>query len=292
MNTTRSTHAEALASAQQLGLARLDAQLLLLHALGLSQASRAWLLAHDGDAMSDACSARFHELASRRAAGEPLAYLVGRKEFFGLDLQIDPRVLIPRPDTETLVQWALDVLGPRDPAGVGDALQVLDLGTGSGAIALAVAHALGQRGQRAHIVAIDASGGALTVARENRRRMEPTPGVDVDFVQSDWFGQVAGQFDVIVGNPPYVAEQDPHLADLAHEPLAALAAGSDGLRDVRKIIDAAPAFLRPAGWLLLEHGHDQSGAVQELMAQRGLQGVESRLDLAGIARCTGGQRAG
>jgi release factor glutamine methyltransferase len=291
--TLRHTCSHALASAQKLGLSRLDAQLLLLNVLGRPQTDRAWLLAHDGDPLNEVCNARFDDLARRRAAGEPLAYLVGSKEFFGLDLKVDGRVLIPRPDTETLVQWALDVLTPAMTKSAGrDTLRILELGTGSGAIALAVAHRLGLRSQRAQILAVDVSEGALAVARSNHGLVEDAASVEVDFVKSDWFAQVEGRFDLILSNPPYIADRDPHLADLTHEPHPALVAGADGLQDLRRITDAAPEFLNPGGWLLLEHGHDQSGAVQTLMAQNGFRGICSRPDLAGIARCTGGQTAG
>ena len=279
------TSAQALAAAQTLGLDRLDAQLLLLHALGKSHADRAWLLAHDTDALSDDVTRQFDALAHRRAAGEPLAYLVGYQEFFGLRLQVDPRVLIPRPDTETLVNWSLDLLQsdalPADAA-------ILDLGTGSGAIALAIAQHLKTAGRPARVTAADASAGALAVARENALGL----GLDVVLIESNWFENVGERFHLIATNPPYVANADPHLADLTHEPLDALTAGADGLDDLRKIIAQAPAHIDPAGWLLLEHGFDQALAVRELLTQRGFVQVESRLDLAGIERCSGGQWQG
>ena len=279
------TTTQALAAAQTLGLDRLDAQLLLLHALGKSHADRAWLLAHDTDALSDDVTRQFDALAERRAAGEPLAYLVGYQEFFGLRLQVDPRVLIPRPDTETLVNWSLDLLQsdalPADAA-------ILDLGTGSGAIALAIAQHLKTAGRPARVTAADASAGALAAARENALRL----GLDVVLIESNWFENVGERFHLIATNPPYVANADPHLADLTHEPLNALTAGADGLDDLRKIIAQAPAHLDPTGWLLLEHGFDQALAVRELLTQRGFLQVQSRLDLAGIERCSGGQWQG
>lgn len=278
--------AQALAGAQARGLARLDAQLLLLHALGQPAHARAWLLAHDGDLLDDAAAARFQALSRRRAAGEPLAYLVGRKEFFGLELQVDARVLVPRPDTETLVQWALDLLPPRTaPA---PAPRILDLGTGSGAIALALAHQFRQDGRSAHIVAVDASTDALAVAAGNAQRL----GLELDCLQSHWLDRVEGRFELIVSNPPYVASADPHLAALVYEPREALVAGADGLADLRQIIAQAPQHLLPGGWLLLEHGHDQAAAVRALLDPQGFERIESRLDLAGIARCTGGQWPG
>jgi release factor glutamine methyltransferase len=279
------TTAQTLAAAQTWGLERIDAQLLLLHVLGKSHTDRAWLLAHDSDVLDSDVTRRFEALAKRRAAGEPLAYLVGYKEFFGLNLLVDPRVLIPRPDTETLVNWSLDVL--QTPAMPAADAGVLDLGTGSGAIALALAHATNLVGRPARVTASDASPDALAIARENASRLR----LDVAFIESNWFEQVGGHFHLIATNPPYVADADPHLADLTHEPLNALTAGADGLDDIRQIIGQAPAHLHPGGWLLLEHGFDQALKVRELLAQRGFLQVQSRLDLAGIERCSGGQWA-
>lgn len=276
------TVAQALAAVQSLGLDRLDGQLLLLHALGKSQSDRAWLLAHDREALNDDVTRRFDTLAKRRTAGEPLAYIVGYQEFFGLRLQVDPRVLIPRPDTETLVNWSLEILQsnamPAEAA-------VIDLGTGSGAIALALAHHLTIAGRPAHVAATDASPGALAVARENASRLR----LNVTFFESSWFENVSGHFHVIASNPPYVADADPHLTDLTHEPLPALTAGPDGLADIRQIIGQGCNYLHPGGWLLLEHGFDQALPVRKLLAQRGFLQVHSRLDLAGIERCSGGQ---
>jgi release factor glutamine methyltransferase len=279
------TVAQALAAAKARGLARIDAQLLLLHALGKSHSDRAWLLAHDNDVLDGDVTRQFEALAERRAAGEPLAYLVGYKEFFGLNLLVDPRVLIPRPDTETLVNWSLAVL--QNDAMPAEAT-VLDLGTGSGAIALALAHQLKAAGRPARITAADASTDALAVARQNAARLR----LDVALIESSWFESVSGHFHLIASNPPYVADADPHLVALKHEPLEALTAGPDGLDDIRQIIAEAPAHLHPGGWLLLEHGFDQAEPVRELLAQRGFSQVQSRLDLAGIERCSGGQWAG
>lgn len=273
------TCTQALAAARTLGLERLDAQLLLLHALGKPASARAWLLAHDTDELTPEVAQAFRALCVRRASGEPLAYLVGSKEFFGLALQVDGRVLVPRPDTETLVDWSLEQL--QRPG----LLQVLDLGTGSGAIALAIAHSLQAAGRPAQITAVDASTDALDVARSNAARLE----LKVDFIQSGWLAQVTGHFHLIASNPPYIASADPHLAALVHEPLQALTAGADGLDDIRQIIAQAPSYLLPGGWLLLEHGYDQASRVRDLLAQRGFSQVQSRLDLAGIERCSGGQ---
>ncbi len=274
MNSATPTLAQALAQAHTLGLARIDAQLLLLHTLARPDAGRAWLLAHDTDAMDEAAHCQFIALCQRRLACEPVAYLTGRKEFYGLPLQVDARVLDPRPDTETLVDWALEVITPLTSP------RLLDLGTGSGAIALAL------QSQRtdAQVLAVDASADALAVAQANARRL----GLQVQFQPANWLAGVEGVFDAIVSNPPYIPSADPHLATLTHEPLQALASGTDGLDDIRTIVAQAPNHLRPGGWLLLEHGYDQAPAVQALLSSQGFVQVQSRNDLAGIARCSGG----
>jgi release factor glutamine methyltransferase len=272
------TLADSLRRAQALGLARIDAQLLHLLALGRPLHERAWLIAHDTDELGAETQARLEPLLQRRAGGEPMAYITGTKEFFGLSLQVDARVLDPRPDTETLVEWALDVL----PEGA--CVRALDLGTGSGAVALALQCAR----PLAEVSAVDASEAALSVARANAQRL----GLSVRFIHSDWLAQVSGRFELIASNPPYIAQDDPHLRALTHEPLSALVSGSDGLDDIRHIIAQAPQHLQPGGWLLLEHGHEQAQAVQDLFTVAGgWQAVQSRRDLAGIARCTGAQRA-
>ena len=265
----------ALAQAAAMGLERLDAQLLLLHVLGRPTGDRAWLISHDDDALPPSALHAYLDLCGRRAEGEPAAYLTGQKEFFGLPLAVDPRVLVPRPDTETLVEWSLEVL--RDVPGP----RVVDLGTGSGAIALAIQSTRPD----AHVEAVDRSADALAVADANARRL----GLPVGLRQASWL-EGAARYDLIVSNPPYVAASDPHLAGLRHEPLSALAAGADGLDDLRAIIAAAPAHLRRGGWLLLEHGYDQAEAVRGLLSDSGLAQVASRHDLAGIARCSGGRR--
>jgi release factor glutamine methyltransferase len=266
---------EALAAAAGLGIARLDAQLLLLHALGRAPSERGWLIAHDDDALPPELQERFFALCGRRARGEPIAYLTGEKEFFGLALQVDARVLVPRPDTETAVEWALEVLrGSTAP-------RVIDLGTGSGAIALAIQSARPD----AQVEAVDRSSAALEVASANAQRL----GLPVRFRQADWLAGASGPYDLVVSNPPYVAEGDTHLAALEHEPRAALVAGADGQEDLRAIIAAAPAHLAPGGWLLLEHGWDQAAAVRGLLQAGGFAEVASRRDLGGVERCSGGR---
>ncbi len=269
------TVADALGQARTLGLPRIDAQLLLLHVLGRASTDRAWLLAHDTDVLAPDASAHYQALCLRRATGEPVAYLTGRKEFYGLALSVDARVLDPRPDTETLVDWALEVIAPLP------APRVVDLGTGSGAIALALKHQC----PAARVLAVDASSDALAVAQANAQKL----ALPVECVQADWLQGVEGRFDAIVSNPPYIAASDPHLAALTHEPLSALASGGDGLDDIRTIVVQSPDHLLPGGWLLLEHGHDQADAVCALLKARGFEAVQSRMDLAGIARCSGGQ---
>lgn len=267
--------AQALAAAAALGLERLDAQLLLLHSLARSETDRGWLLAHDTDELPADVAHDFKAMGERRAAGEPLAYLVGHKEFHGLDLQVDPRVLVPRPDTETLADWAIEIAQELE------APRVIDLGTGSGAIALAIKktcpHAL--------VEATDASADALAVARANAERH----GLGVSFRRASWLDGVDGAFDVIASNPPYIAEGDEHLPALRPEPPAALVSGPDGLAAIRAIVAQAPARLAAGGWLLLEHGWDQGARVRELLSGAGFGYVASRRDLAGIERCTGGQ---
>ena len=274
------TVAQALTQAHTQGLARVDAQMLLLHTLGQPTHARAWLITHDSDALSPAQQAQWQQMLAQRQAGVPVAYLTGHKAFYGLDLQVDARVLDPRDDTETLVDWALDVLtasGQAQP-------RVLDLGTGSGAIALALASAQ----PRATVCAVDASVGALAVARANAERL----ALPVQFHLGDWFAGLpacAARFDCIASNPPYIRDDDPHMAALQHEPRQALTSGADGLADIRVIVAGAPAWLVRGGWLLLEHGWDQAEAVRALLTQAGGQQVGSRRDLAGIERCSGAQ---
>ncbi|MDR7268981.1 release factor glutamine methyltransferase [Pelomonas saccharophila] len=259
---------EALALARQLGVERGDAQTLLGHLTGQG---RAWLITH-GDAPVDA------EPSLRRlAAGEPLAHLTGWQPFHGLKLQVTPATLIPRPDTETLVDWALERLAelPGQPS-------VVDLGTGSGAIALAIKAAC----PRAQVTAVDFSAEALAIARANGERL----GLAVDWRHGSWFEPLAGQgFDLVVSNPPYIAGDDPHLPALRHEPLAALTPGGDGLADLRTLIDVAPQHLNGGGWLLMEHGWDQAETVAAWLAARGFTMVTLRRDLADRPRASGGR---
>ena len=274
------TVADALASARGLGLDRLDAQWLLAHHL---RQSRTWLLAHDDRPLPAATVQAYGADCRRRAAGEPLAYLLGEWEFCGLRLRVTPDVLVPRPETELLVDWALELL--CGPLAKNPAPQVLDLGTGSGAIALA----LKQRWPAAEVSAVDVSAAALAVACDNALRL----GLALNFVQGDWWQPLPGRhFDLVVSNPPYVAGADPHLAALQHEPLSALTPGGDGLSALACIVESAPAHLKPGAWLLLEHGHDQDAAVRAQLAAAGFDRILSRADLAGLPRCGGGRWPG
>ena len=267
---------QALQWAAGLGLARIDAQMLLLHCVGLATHNRAWLITHDRDLLAPAQWSAFQVACTRRAAGEPVAYITEHKAFFALDLQINQHVLDPRPDTETLVEWALELL-PVDSN-----TAVLDLGTGSGAIALAIK---AQRPQCA-VTAVEASADALAVARNNSERL----ALPITLHHGSWFAPLAGlRFGLIVSNPPYLAADDVHLPDLQHEPLQALVAGADGLDDIRHIISTAPLHMQPGAWLLLEHGYEQATAVQDLLRAAGFAQVQTRHDLAGQPRCTGGQ---
>ena len=272
--------AQAIAQARGRGVDLLDAQLLLARLLSQR---RSWLLAH-GEALLHAAQAgAFDALSRRRAAGEPLAYLLGEKEFHGLVLQVDARVLVPRPDTELLVDWALEWLATRLAQACGSAPTVVDLGTGSGAIALAIKH----RQPQACVTATDLSPDALQLARHNATRL----ALSVQFAQGAWWDALPGRrFDLVLSNPPYIAAADPHLAALMHEPALALAAGDDGLRDLRLIVAGASPHIESGGWLLLEHGFEQGEAVRALLRRHGFAAVQTRRDLAGLERCTGGQR--
>jgi release factor glutamine methyltransferase len=255
--------------------ARLEARVLAAHAW---QVDHAWLIAHDTDRPTAAEIAALQTLLSRRLQGEPVAYLLGTREFYGRPFQVTPDVLIPRPDTELLVELALARIPP------GQAMDVLDLGTGSGCIAITLA----LERPLANVTAVDRSSAALTIARRNAGALDAR----VEFLASDWFNALAGRcFDLIVSNPPYIAAADPHLAsgDVRYEPLSALAAGQDGLDDLRHLIRQASAHLRPGGELLLEHGYDQADIVQSLLREDGFHLVQSWTDLAGILRVSGGK---
>jgi release factor glutamine methyltransferase len=271
---TQAAHALTVRQAlAQAGLAPLDAQVLLAHVLGVG---RAWLAAHATDRIAPRDVETFFALARRRRDGEPVAYLTGTREFFGLPLTVDPSVLIPRPETETLVEAALHLLDAGRPR------RVLDLGTGSGAIALAIAH----ERPRADVLGVDRSAAALAVAARNAGRLKLA---NVRWLQSDWYEHVdelAGAFDVIASNPPYVADGDPHLADrdVRFEPHGALRAGPDGLSPLRVVVAGAPARLAAGGALVVEHGFDQAEAVRALVRAAGLENPRSLRDLAGIPR--------
>lgn len=257
--------------------ARIDAEILLAHALAKS---RTWLFMHADDPLDDAVAARFSALIERRRAGEPVAYLVGQRGFWRFDLEVTSDTLIPRADTECLVEQALARL-PADRA-----LRLLDLGTGSGAIALALAF----ERQQARVVAVDLSRAAAEVARRNAQRLGLATRVEVR--EGAWFAPVAGEhFDLIASNPPYIERDDPHLDqdDLRFEPRGALASGTEGLDDLRRIVPAAPAHLRPGGWLLVEHGWRQGAAVRALFLAAGFVEVDTRPDLEGRDRVTLGR---
>jgi release factor glutamine methyltransferase len=261
----------------QSGLPPLEARMLLERVL---EKTRAWLIAHADEAAGGEAEQAFVVLAARRREGEPLAYILGEREFYGLELRVTPAVLIPRPETELLVELAL----ARIPENA--AVRVLDLGTGSGAIAVALAK---QRPQ-ALVTAVDVDYAALGVARANAKRH----GVKVRFFCGDWFGALPGEtFDLIVSNPPYVAAGDPHLAlgDLRFEPQRALVGGADGLDCIRAIAAKAGAHLRSGAWLLFEHGYDQAVACRALLQAQGYQEVQSWPDLAGIPRVSGGLKS-
>ena len=253
-----------------------EARLLLGHVLDRQPA---WLIAHDEAVLDEAALLSFASLVARRAGGEPVAYLVGHREFYGREFAVSPEVLIPRPETEMLVDIAL-----AKEVGAGGTARILDLGTGSGCIAVTLALEI----PSAQVSAVDASDAALRVARKNAERLEAS----LRLLQSDWFDGLAGEsFDLIVANPPYVAEGDPHLAagDLRHEPCLALSSGADGLDAIRRIVAAAPAHLAAGGEIWLEHGYDQADAVHELLAAAGLCDIEQHRDLAGIVRVSGGR---
>lgn len=263
---------------QQLG-ERVDAELLLLHLLGKP---RSWLFAHIDDDLERDVQTAYAELVQRRLQGEPVAYITGHRGFWSLDLEVTPATLIPRPETELLVELALQRLSPDFD---GD---IADLGTGSGAIALAIA----RERPRARLIATDASDEALAVARRNAENNRIN---NVSFLHGDWFAPLAGrQFQLIVSNPPYIEAHDPHLrqGDLRFEPASALASGGDGLDDIRRIVDGARHHLNPQGWLLFEHGWNQGDAVRGLLAATGYVDAFTARDLEDRDRVTGAMAGG
>lgn len=251
-----------------------EARMLLGYLLGRNTA---WLEAHRDDALEEPAVSRFEAWVERREAGEPVAYLFGQREFYGRDFSVSPAVLIPRPETELLVEWALQKMAnlPRP--------RILDLGTGSGCLAISLALEC----PAASVTAVDASAAALAVAGQNARSL----GAAVCFVESDWYAALDSErFDLIVANPPYIAPNDPHLSqgDLRFEPASALAAADNGLADLRRIVAGAPDHLAPGGWLLCEHGYDQAEAMAHMLAGADFRSLEQHRDLAGIVRVSGG----
>jgi release factor glutamine methyltransferase len=256
--------------------AKLEAQLLLQHALHVN---RAWLIAHQDDALQANIHAAYRALLERRLSGEPIAYILGYREFYGLNLKVTPDTLIPRADTETLVEATLAKINLHEK------LHILDLGTGTGAIAFAIA----KHRPQAHVTALDASQAALDIAIENAQNLKLP---NVKLMLSDWFSAIQKEkFDVIVSNPPYIEVADAHLkqGDLRFEPISALASGADGMDAIRHIIDACLIYLKPQGWLMLEHGYNQAELVAGLMAKVGFNDIETINDLGGNTRVTFGK---
>ncbi len=262
-----------------------EAQLLLQAVLGVN---RAWIISHANDVLETLSNIAFEALINRRLNGEPVAYILGHREFYGLDLLVTPDTLIPRPDTETLVEAVLAKIPVAYPANsLYEEISVLDLGTGSGAIALAIA----KNRPEVLLTAVDASIGALEVAKKNAQNLAIS---NVQFVLSHWFDGLADEnngcakFDIIVSNPPYIEQSDIHLSqgDLRFEPISALASGKDGLDDIRQIIDSCLIHLKPQGWLMLEHGYNQAESVTDLMAETGLTCMTTIKDLGGNDRVT------
>ncbi|HEY9210678.1 MAG TPA: peptide chain release factor N(5)-glutamine methyltransferase [Methylotenera sp.] len=256
--------------------ARYESQLLLQHVL---KVNRAWLIAHENGDLAADIQREFDTLIQRRIGGEPIAYILGSREFYGLNLAVTPATLIPRPDTEILVDIALEKIPANQTA------QILDLGTGTGAIALAIA----QQRPQAQVTGVDASKTALEVATSNSQRLHIA---NSHFILSDWFNNLNDtRFDVIASNPPYIEEADAHLkqGDLRFEPISALASGADGLDDIRRIIDGCLIHLKPQGWLMFEHGYNQAESVRELMAETGLIAIETFKDLGDNDRVTIGK---
>ena len=258
--------------------ASLEVNLLLQHLL---KVNRAWVMTHERDVLNADQLQDFRLLLKRRLDGEPIAYILGVREFYGLPLKVTPATLIPRPDTETLVDAALQ----KTPKGM--PWHILDLGTGTGALALAIAK------HRSHckLTAVDASHDAIAVAIQNAQHLNLT---NIRFIESNWFSNLVGQrFEVIVSNPPYIAEGDCHLTqgDLRFEPRSALVSGVDGLDDIRRIVQDAPNYLKPNGWLMFEHGYDQAQSVATLLKGNDFSQIDHAQDLAGTLRVTFGSIA-
>jgi release factor glutamine methyltransferase len=271
-------HSEHLQAALNLdcGAASIEVRALLQATL---QVGHVYLLSHPEYQLNDEQRERYMAAFERRLRGEPIAYIIGEREFFGLNFTVSPATLIPRPETELLVELALRKISQQRSC------RVLDMGTGSGAIALSIAHVRAD----AEVVAVDASESALDIAQINMRKFNLS---NVELLHSDWFAALQGEcFDVIVSNPPYIAADDAHLnqGDLRFEPPVALASGADGLEDIRHICAHAKSHLNAQGWLLLEHGYNQAEAVRALLRQSGFSEVFSARDLAGIERVSGGK---
>ena len=273
---TAATVGSVLAEAQR-RIERVDAQALLAHVL---QRDTAFLIAHANDPVEETARATYMTLVTRRISGEPVAYLTGRREFFSRDFRVTPDVLIPRPETELLVELALERLPHDRPA------RVLDLGAGSGCVGITIA----LERPRAHVTCVDRSSAALDVARDNAARLRCP---NVELLEGSWYDAVTGRrFDVLVSNPPYVAERDAHLGALRFEPREALVSGTDGYAAIRAIAEGAPTHAAPDAWLLFEHGHEQAAEARKLLEQLAYTQVFSARDLAGIERVTGGMLRG
>ena len=279
MNISELVGTTAQRLARALGLdpreARLEARILVGHAM---TTDRAWLIAHDQDTPTHAQCLAVESLVSRRESGEPVAYILGEREFYGRRFKVNPEVLIPRPETELLVETALERLPKNKP------LEALDIGTGSGCIAVTLA----LESPFWSVTAVDISSPALQLAKENAQRL----GARIRFIQSDLYAELGGQhFDLIVSNPPYIAQEDPHLqrGDVRFEPRAALTSGMEGLNAIRAIASAAPRHLKTEGLLLMEHGFEQGSACRQILEYNGFHGVSSHRDLAGLERITEGR---
>ncbi len=280
------TLGEWLAAQDQVSPSQADPYDLQLAACHVLEFSRAQLIAHPEHQLDPGLVRTLDGFATRLHAGEPLAYLFGSKEFWSLQLQVSPQVLIPRPETELLVELAL--AKATLPLSLNPTPTIVELGTGSGAISLALASELQGQGH-VTLIATDSSAGAIAMAKANAKRL----GLNVNFVQADWlapFNNAIASMDLLISNPPYIAAKDPHLPALSFEPLSALVSGEDGLDAIRQICVQAAARLRPGGWLLLEHGYDQGQAVQKLLHNQGFQAVSTEADLAGLDRVTLGQQ--